>query len=81
MPGAFVREVAEQVVKLDPGSQRDVRGLDQLQTRAARSLIRYTASWLWVQNYNGEERAGAVRPGPIYARIWIDQAMKKKMGF
>ncbi len=25
----------------------------------------------WVQNYNGELRAGAVRPGPIYARIWI----------
>ena len=27
--------------------------------------------WPWVQNYNGELRAGAVRPGPIYARIWI----------
>ena len=24
-----------------------------------------------MQNYNGELRAGAVRPGPIYARIWI----------
>jgi peptide/nickel transport system substrate-binding protein len=41
----------------------------------------YTAWWPWVQNYNGELRAGAVRPGPIYARIWIDQEMKKKMGF
>ncbi len=41
----------------------------------------YTAWWPWVKNYGGELRAGAVRPGPIYARIWIDQEMKKKMGF
>lgn len=41
----------------------------------------YTAWWPWVRNYNGELRAGAVRPGPIYARIWIDQEMKKKMGY
>jgi peptide/nickel transport system substrate-binding protein len=40
----------------------------------------YTAWWPWVKNYNGELRAGAVRPGPIYARIWIDQDLKKKMG-
>ena len=26
-------------------------------------------------------RAGAVRPGPIYARIWVDQDLKKKMGY
>mgnify|MGYP002478540038 CR=1 FL=1 len=41
----------------------------------------YSAWWPWVKNYAGELRAGAVRPGPIYARIWIDQALKKKMGF
>ena len=41
----------------------------------------YTAWWPWVKNYGGELRAGAVRPGPIYARIWIDQEMKKKMGY
>ncbi|MBY4945014.1 ABC transporter substrate-binding protein [Cupriavidus respiraculi] len=41
----------------------------------------YTAWWPWVKNYGGELRAGAVRPGPIYARMWIDQEMKKKMGF
>ncbi|MCG5263313.1 ABC transporter substrate-binding protein [Cupriavidus gilardii] len=41
----------------------------------------YTAWWPWVRNYGGELRAGAVRPGPIYARLWIDQEMKKKMGF
>lgn len=41
----------------------------------------YTAWWPWVKNYNGELRAGAVRPGPIYARIWIDQELKQSMGF
>ncbi len=45
--------------------------------------VRYlhTAWWPWVKNYNGELRAGAVRPGPIYARLWIDQEMKREMGF
>ena len=41
----------------------------------------YAAWWPWVKNYEGELRAGAVRPAPIYARIWVDQEMKKKMGF
>lgn len=41
----------------------------------------YTAWWPWVKNYGGELRAGAVRPGPIHARMWVDQEMKKKMGF
>lgn len=41
----------------------------------------YTGWWPWVRNYGGELRAGAVRPGPIYARIWIDHDLKKRMGF
>lgn len=41
----------------------------------------YRAWWPWVKNYAGELRAGAVRPGPIYAQIWIDQDLKKKMGY
>lgn len=41
----------------------------------------YAAWWPWVKNYDGELAAGAVRPAPIYARIWVDQDMKKKMGF
>ena len=41
----------------------------------------YTAWWPWVKNYDGELTAGAVRPGPIYARLWIDRELKKKMGF
>mgnify|MGYP003331445387 FL=1 len=40
----------------------------------------FTAWWPWVKGYQGELRAGAVRPGPIYSRLWIDQDLKKKMG-
>jgi peptide/nickel transport system substrate-binding protein len=41
----------------------------------------YGAWWPWVKNYGGELAAGAVRPGPIYARIWIDQELKQSLGF
>jgi peptide/nickel transport system substrate-binding protein len=41
----------------------------------------YTAWWPWVKNYDGEHTAGAVRPWPIYSRLWIDQDLKKKMGY
>jgi len=40
----------------------------------------FSAWWPWVKNYDGELRVGAVKPGPVYARIWIDQDMKKRMG-
>ncbi|MBN1664990.1 MAG: ABC transporter substrate-binding protein [Deltaproteobacteria bacterium] len=41
----------------------------------------YSARWPWVKNYYGELRVGAHRMGPIIARIWIDQELKKKMGY
>jgi peptide/nickel transport system substrate-binding protein len=41
----------------------------------------YSAWWPWVQNYYGELFVGAQRGAPIMARVWIDQEMKKKMGF
>ncbi len=41
----------------------------------------YSAWWPWVKNYGGELRAGAERPGPIHARIWVDQDLKKQMGY
>ena len=41
----------------------------------------YGAWWPWVKNYHGEIRVGAWRSGPIFARIWIDQELKKEMGY
>ena len=42
--------------------------------------FQYRAWWPWVKNYHGEQSVGAIRPGPIYARMWIDEKMKKEMG-
>jgi peptide/nickel transport system substrate-binding protein len=41
----------------------------------------YAAWWPWVKNYGGEHYVSATRGAPFYARIWIDQELKKKMGF
>ncbi|MBW2061316.1 MAG: hypothetical protein JRI95_07085 [Deltaproteobacteria bacterium] len=41
----------------------------------------YQAWWPWVKNYYGEIRVGAWRSAPIFARIWIDQKLKKQMGY
>ena len=43
--------------------------------------VGYSAWWPWVKNYDGELRAGSERPAPIHARMWVDHAMKKKLGF
>jgi peptide/nickel transport system substrate-binding protein len=45
------------------------------------TLYSYTAWWPWVKNYFGEDYIGCFRDAPIFARIWIDQDMKKKMGY
>lgn len=45
------------------------------------SAYNYCARWPWVKNYYGELRVGAHRVSPIIARIWIDQELKKKMGY
>ena len=66
--------------------QADAAGDDHRDPRQgavylAADAVNFTAWWPWVKGYEGELRAGAVRPGPIYARIWVDQELKKKMGY
>ena len=41
----------------------------------------YSAWWPWVKNYYGELRTKAWAGQTIYSRIWIDQKMKKQMGY
>ncbi len=72
------RDEASRIVKLK-ALTRDV--LDAAPYIWLPTQYYYTAWWPWVKNYNGELRVGAVRPGPIYARIWIDQTLKKSLGF
>lgn len=39
----------------------------------------YNAWWPWMKNYSGE--AGVAYPGGLMRYVWIDQALKKKMGY
>jgi peptide/nickel transport system substrate-binding protein len=57
-----------------------VYAMDQAPAIWLPGSYRYSAWWPWVKNYYGEIRVGAWRPGPIFARIWIDQKLKKEMG-
>jgi peptide/nickel transport system substrate-binding protein len=41
----------------------------------------FAAWWPWVKNYEGEVFAGGFNTSAIYSRIWIDQDLKRKMGF
>lgn len=55
--------------------------LDQAPAIWMPAPYRYTAWWPWVKNYGGEMFVGAGRFAPIHAQLWIDQDLKKKMGF
>ncbi|MBI4767945.1 MAG: ABC transporter substrate-binding protein, partial [Deltaproteobacteria bacterium] len=58
-----------------------VYAIDQAPSIILPQSYNYTVWWPWVKNYYGERRVGQQRSGPIHARIWIDQEMKKKMGY
>ena len=57
-----------------------VQALEQVPFVQLPAVYTYTAWWPWVKNFYGELRVGAERYGPIHARIWIDQQLKKKLG-
>jgi peptide/nickel transport system substrate-binding protein len=40
-----------------------------------------TVWWPWVKNYYGEVEAGFNNSNPMFSTLWIDQDLKKKMGF
>ena len=61
--------------------QMTIEMLDQAPYLWLPTQYLYTAWWPWVKNYGGEFSVGTARPGPIYARIWIDEKMKEEMGF
>jgi peptide/nickel transport system substrate-binding protein len=61
--------------------EQTVAILDQAPVIWMPAPYRYTAWWPWVKNYGGELFAGPGRAAAIHARVWIDEEMKKKMGF
>jgi peptide/nickel transport system substrate-binding protein len=76
-------------VYLEPDESKRVQMIDEMTTEIVDKApyvwlptpYIFTAWWPWVKGYEGELRAGAARPGPIYARMWVDQDLKKKMGY
>ena len=58
-----------------------VYALDQAPAIILPTPYVYAAWWPWVKNYYGELCVGSHRSAPIFARIWIDQDLKKKMGY
>jgi peptide/nickel transport system substrate-binding protein len=37
--------------------------------------------WPWLKNYYGEIDAGYNNQVPLVSRIWIDQSLKKSLGY
>jgi peptide/nickel transport system substrate-binding protein len=76
-------------VYLEPDESKRIQMIDEMTTEIVDKApyiwlptpYNFTAWWPWVKGYEGELRAGAARPGPIYARMWVDQDLKKKMGY
>lgn len=66
-----------------------IRMLKELQTTALQKVpfvqmpsnYFYTARWPWVKNFHGDAYVGALLYAPVHARFWIDQKLKKKMGY
>ena len=58
-----------------------VYGLDQAPCIILPTPYVYAAWWPWVKNYYGELCVSSHQTAPVLARIWIDQELKKKMGY
>ena len=41
----------------------------------------YHVSHQWVKGYNGEGQFGSNNEHALFARLWVDQELKKEMGF
>lgn len=37
--------------------------------------------WPWIKNYYGEANNGYAYRSYVYARLWIDQDLKREMGY
>jgi peptide/nickel transport system substrate-binding protein len=42
---------------------------------------KYTMWWPWVKNFNGEQQMSFAKPFEFTQYVWIDQAMKKSLGY
>jgi len=61
--------------------QANVYALHVIYMLAFPSAYVYQFWWPWVKGYDGETCLGVTNTyGTVVARVWLDQALKKKMG-
>ena len=41
----------------------------------------FSAHWPWVKGFNGESEAGDMDRALLFSRMWLDQDLKKELGF
>lgn len=61
--------------------QIQLRFLEELPVLLLPAPYLYQAWWPWLQNYDGEVEAAAFSYRASIARMWIDESMKKDMGY
>ena len=83
----FDAKVLQAASTVDPAERRAfyTEAINHLISEAPRIQLPaeevYTYWWPWVKNYFGEYEMGYLNITPALERLWIDQAMKKDLGF
>ena len=55
--------------------------LDQVEIIGMPDPYQFGSYWPWVKNFYGEVEGGYINYVPIESRMWIDPAVKKKLGY
>jgi peptide/nickel transport system substrate-binding protein len=82
----FIKYLEAGLAATDPAvrdeniKKMNLRFLEELPEILFPASTGYTVWWPWIKNYYGEFDVGYEYVGPTYARIWVDQKLKKKMG-
>ena len=83
----FIEYLENALAAKDPAEREewikkmDVRYLEQVPEIFLPVGGAWTIWWPWVKNYYGEAETEYATLGTPFARIWIDQELKKEMGY
>ena len=56
-------------------------GIEQFWTLYGPANKRFAATWPWIKGFNGETNLENGRYSTVFTRLWIDQEMKREMGY
>jgi peptide/nickel transport system substrate-binding protein len=82
----FIKYMEDGLAATDPAvrdaniKKMNLRFVEELPEILFPASTGYTVWWPWIKNFYGEFDVGYEYVGPTYARIWVDQKLKKKMG-